>query len=169
MECMYSPQVRLNPIDEGTGYQIANVGSLLVTTHTQGATVAMVDKLEKILEAHQTKFGRFSVLAVVSGTGIRTPEAGLKERVVAQEKRFEKAIIGAAVCIEAKGLPAIFTRTFLVAYTLVSSHMFDLKIFGTIEASVDWLKSLPDQQNYFRADLECAAEVRKLMGRSLAA
>lgn len=166
---MYAAGVRLNLIGEAAGYRIAHVGSLLVTTHSQGATVAMVDQLEKVLTEHEKKYGRFSVLAVVSGTGIRSPEAGLKERVIAQEKRFEKAIIGAAVCIEAKGLPAIFTRTFLVAYTLVSSHVFDLKIFGAIEPSVAWLKTLRDQEPYFRADLECAAEVRKLMESSLAA
>jgi hypothetical protein len=161
--------VRLNLIHEGSGYQIAHVGSLLVTAHTQAATVAMADNLDKILAAQEAKFGRFSVLAVVSGTGIGSPAAGLKERVVAQEKRFEKAIIGAAVCIEAKGLAAVFTRGFLVAYTLVSSHVFELKSFGNIEASVAWLRALPDQENYFRNDLDCAAEVRKWLGSSLAA
>ncbi len=161
--------MRLNLIEEGAGYQIAHVGSLLVTTHSQGATVAMVDNLEKVLEAHEKTYGRFSVMAVVAGTGIRAPEAGLKERVVAQERRFEKAIIGAAVCIEARGLPAVFTRTFLVAYTLLSSHVFELKSFSSVEASVAWLKALPNQESYFRSDIECVAEVRKLMKRTLAA
>ena len=161
--------MRLKLIDEGAGYQIAHVGSLLVTTHSQGATIAMVEKLQTALTAHETKYGRFSVLAVVSGTGIRSPEPGLKERVIVQEKRFEKSIIGAAVCIEARGLPAVFTRTFLAAYTLLSSHMFELKSFGNIEAGVAWLKALRDQENYFRTDPECAAEVRKLMAASLAA
>ncbi len=166
---MYAVGVRLNVIDEGIGFQVAHIGSLLVTTHSTAATVEMVDKLDTVLADHQTKYGRFSVLAVVAGTGIASPEAGLKERVLAQEKRFEKSIIGAAVCIEARGLPAIFTRGFLVAYTLVSSHVFELKSFGNIEASVAWLKALPGQENYFRTDLECVTEVRKLMDRKLAA
>lgn len=166
---MYSVHVRLNMLGQGPGFQIAHVGSLLVTTHSQAASVAMIDKLEAILAEHESRYGRFSVLAVVTGTGIRTPEEGLKERVIEQEKRFEKAIIGAAVCIEAKGLPAIFTRGFLVAYTLLSSHVFELKSFGTIDEGVAWLKALREQENYFRTDLESLTEVRKLMKSSLAA
>lgn len=161
--------MRLSRLDGGAGYQIASVGSLLVTIHTRAATIGMVDRLQTILEAHERKYARFSVLAVVSGTGIRTPEAGLKDRVVAQEKRFEKTIIGAAVCIEAKGLPAIFTRGFLVAYTLVSNHAFELKSFGSLEASVTWLQELPEQESVFCTDQECIAEVRKFTAQSLAA
>ena len=61
------------------------------------------------------------------------------------------------------------TRTFLAAYTLVSSHLIELKSFGNVEASVAWLKTLPQQENYFRTDVDCVAEVRKLMGPRLAA
>ena len=160
--------MRLELLQEGAGFQIARVGSLLVTTHAQAATVLMVDALQSVLAAQEATYKRFSVLAVVSGTGIRSPESGLKERVVAQERRFEKAIIGAAVCIEARGLPAIFTRSFLTAYTLLSSHQFELKSFGTLEAGVSWLQSLPGQDSVFSGDLTCAAAVRTLTGQGAA-
>ncbi len=89
--------------------------------------------------------------------------------MIAQEKKFEKAIIGTAVVIEAKGLPAVLTSTFLAAYTLLSSHAFPLQSFRTLEMGTTWLRALPDQETYVRADSGIVGEVRRLLESRLAA
>ncbi|MFT3706031.1 MAG: hypothetical protein QM817_00050 [Archangium sp.] len=156
-------------LSEGPGFQVGRIGSLLVTVHTQAATTHLIRTLDSALEQHRSQFPRFSVLALVSGGAIKSPESGLKDLVVAQEKRFESAIIGAGVAIEAKGLSAVLTRTFLAAYTLLSSHSFPVKSFGTTEQAVTWLQALPGQETYFAKDTLCAAAAKKLLPTSLAA
>lgn len=156
-------------LSEGPGFQVGRIGSVIVTIHTQAATVELIKTLDVALEQHRASFPRFSVLALVSGGAIKTPESGLKDLVIAQEKRFSSAIIGAGVAIEAKGLSAVLTRTFLAAYTLLSSHAFPVKSFGTTELAVAWLQSLPNQEQYFAKDSQCAALAKQALTTRLAA
>lgn len=161
--------MRFALLGEGPGFQVGAIGSLIVTVHTQAASLALIQKLDEVMEAHRKTFPRFSVLALVTGAGIKSPEPGLKDLVIAQEKRFQSALVGAAIAIEARGLTAVLTRSFLAAYTLLSSHQFPIQSFGSTEQAVAWLQQLPEQEHYFRGNKDCAAEARDALKRNVAA
>lgn len=138
--------------------RFAQAGPLMIAAWSRSATNAGLEQLEKYQADLIAKHGKVSSLTVLLGSGGET-EAGLRERAVKMQERFDKSLVGTAIAVTAKGVAAVIIRTFLAGFSLVSSGSAPMKTFGNVNDAVAWLKSLPGQASVIAGDPRLADDI----------
>ena len=132
-------------LGEGQGLRIGSIGSLLVVHFDGRGTLEALDVLDRLEAAHVAKYPRFSTMVVVTGVRLETPPEGLRERSAALDLKYDKHVVGSAIVVKSRGIAAVIARSFVAAWSLITSREAPTKTFRDLSEAVTWLKSLPGQ------------------------
>jgi hypothetical protein len=137
--------------------RFGTVGPLVVASYGGATTLAALEELDRTQDALLAKYPRISTLTIIgqAGSMLKIDEA-VRAKSVQLGKKFDGKVIGSAIAITARGLGAVFARSFLSGFFLLSRAETPMKTFPSIEEGLSWLRSLPGQDLSLKTELSVA-------------
>jgi hypothetical protein len=126
------------------GFRVGAAGALLVTVFRETANAERLTLLEELQGRFVKDHPRMFALNVIVGERMQAPDANLRERAAALQKRFDSSTAAAVTVLAVKGLGAVLARGFLAGLALVSSGSKPTQVFKTTAEALAWLQGLPD-------------------------
>jgi hypothetical protein len=132
-------------LGEGPGLRVGALGSLLVMHFDGRGTLEALDVLDAVEAKHAAAFPKFSTMVVVTGVKLESPAPGVRERSAALDAKYDAQVVGSAIVVHVAGVAAVFGRSFLAAWALVTKRQAPTKTFRDVGDAVAWLASLEGQ------------------------
>lgn len=122
--------------------RLGHFESLLVSVWSSRLTVASLDLLEAHHRALAAKYGKVTFLSVVVGAA-ENPPPEARERMKKTTEEMMKLRRGNLIVVQAKGLGAILTRSFLAAMSFMSTEK--IGVFKTLGEAVAEIRAIKGQ------------------------
>ena len=136
--------------------RLGHVGSVLVAVWSSELTIPALDALTSHQKALAAKYGKVTLVSVVTGAS-KAPPPEVRAHMSQQAAEVEGLRHGNIVVVQAKGLAAIITRSYLAALSLVSpEHM---RVFKTVEEAAAEVLRLPGQDTEARTNTQLGAQL----------
>jgi hypothetical protein len=136
--------------------RLGHTGSVLVAVWSSELTVQALNALTEHQKILAKKHGKITLVSVVLGAS-KQPPPEVREHMSQQAAEVDGLRHGNIVVVQAKGLAAIITRTYLAALSLVSpEHM---RVFKTLDEAAAEALSLPGQDAQTKANTQLAADL----------
>jgi hypothetical protein len=119
--------------------------SLFVMVWRGTVTTASLDRTNAVEDTLIKRYGRISVVGVITDLGGGVPSADLRQASADALKRFAPSVRGTTLMVDAGGAKAVLFRTFLAGLTLLIDFESPLKIVKTHPDAATWLQQLPGQ------------------------
>jgi hypothetical protein len=132
------------------GFRVGAVGPLLVTVFHETATLERLTLLEELQTRFVAIHPKMYALNVVVGQSVKQPEAAVREKAAAMQKRFDGSTCAAVTVLAVKGLAAAIARGFMAALALVSGGSKTTQVFKTVPEALAWLNALPQAPEIFK-------------------
>jgi len=147
------PLVSLTTLEERAEYRLGHLDSVLTVVWHEAPTVACLEVLEHHHTALAQRFGKVTLLSVIV-TATQSPSPDVRAKIDEQAPRLQALRHGSVVVVLAKGLAAIFIRTYLAALSLVTKE--PLRVVKALPDAATEIRKLPgqDEATRQRADLE---------------
>jgi hypothetical protein len=145
--------VTLSTLEERAEYRLGHLGSVLAVVWHEAPTVDCLEVLERHHLTLAQRFGKVTLLSVIV-TATRSPSPDVRAKIDEQASRLQAVRHGSVVVVLAKGLAAIFIRTYLAALSLVTKE--PLRVVKTLADAATEIGKLPgqDEATRQRGDLE---------------
>lgn len=143
-------------LGERAEFRIGHFGSVLVVVWFKEPTVASLDELERHHVDLAARFSKVTLLSVLLSASA-SPPPEVRRKIDAQTPKLQALRHGLFAVVLAKGLAAIFIRTFLAALSLVSSEY--MRVCKTIDEAAREIRSMPGQDAPTRGNDALAAQL----------
>jgi len=140
-------------LEERVEYRLGHLGSVLAVGWHEAPSIRCLEVLEQHHVALAQRFGKVTLLSVIV-TATQNPSPDVRAKIDQQASRLEAVRHGSVVVVLAKGLAAIFIRTYLAALSLVTKE--PLRVVKTLADAATEIRKLPGQDEATRqtSDLE---------------
>lgn len=129
-------------LHDGPVVSVAAAGPLLIQLfHAKPVleALARVDEAEALVAARHE---RLSTLTLLTHGSLERPDDEVRARSVELAGKYGRQIIGAAIVVDARGLVAMMARTFLSTFFLFSPAASTNRVFSSLDAALDWLRTI---------------------------
>lgn len=143
-------------LGERPEYRLGHFGSVLVVVWFKEPTVASLDELEGHHVALAARFTKVTLLSVLVSASANPP-VEVRRKIEAQTPTLQKLRHGNVAVVLAKGLAAIFIRTYLAALSLVSSEY--MRVCKSVDEAALVIRRMPGQDPATRDNEALATEL----------
>lgn len=125
--------------------RVASLGSVMVVAWRGHLTAAVLSEVNTVEAALIARYGRISVIGVVTELSTGVPDEDLRRASADAMKRFQSDVRGTALVIAATGVKAVLARTFFAGLSLMMTFESPLRGFRNVADAVAWQRTLPGQ------------------------
>jgi len=125
--------------------RVGHFESLLVLVWRGQVTAKSLDHTNDIERVLIQRYGRISVIGVITEVSGGLPDAQMRDKSKAAMKEFQANVRGTALVIAAHGAKAVLFRTFLAGLTLIIDFHSPMKVFRATDEAVSWVQGMKEQ------------------------
>lgn len=124
----------------------------MVGVYKGRSSMPALDALDRLQEGMVKKHPKISTLSIIPQVGeMMHVEAGVRDRSLALNEKYEPYLRGSAIVITARGLGAVMVRSFFSGFFLLTKSWAQMKTYSTIGDGLSFVQGLPDQDPSIKA------------------